>query len=116
MSLADPNDEYNDLIPEGANKVKKAISKTKFYLVVLVIGIIIGAYLQYSLINPLLNSTQNNQCQDCIEIRTLLNKENTCLYNLLPDAKIASKQCKQINQVPLTEQDSNFDLNQEKGL
>ncbi len=116
MSLADPNDEYNDLIPEGAGKVKKALSKTKLYLLVLVIGILIGAYLQYSFINPLMGAAKDSPCQDCIEIRTLLNKENTCLYSLLPDAKAASKQCKLINQTPVIVNDINFDLNQEKGI
>ncbi len=116
MSLADPNDEYSELVPEGGDKIKKALSKTKIYLIVLVVGVLIGAYLQYSLLNPLMGAAQDSPCQDCIEIRTLLNKENTCLYSLVPDAKTASQQCKQINQTPAPIKDINFDLNQEKGV
>jgi hypothetical protein len=116
MSLADPNDDYSELVPEGADKVKNAFNKTKLYLIVLLVGILIGAYLQYSFINPLMGASQDSPCQDCIQIRTLLNKENTCLYSLLPDAKAASKQCKLINQTPAPINDINFDLNQEKGI
>lgn len=93
MSLADPNDDYNELIPAGSGRVRKLLNKAKFYAVILVIGIIIGAYLQYAYFNPIVYNVSTSPCNDCIRTKELLDKENSCLYSLLGDPHSASLQC-----------------------
>jgi hypothetical protein len=99
MSLRDPDEEYSELVPEGAGKVKKFLKKARFYVVILIIGIIIGAYLQYAYFNPLVYQLSTSPCSDCMATKDLLNKENTCLYDLLPNPALASSECRQTQAV-----------------
>jgi|GEM_PF-1146073 len=93
MSLKDPNDEYDELIPEGKNPLTKFLNKNKFLLIVLLVGIIIGVIIQYSLIDPIIAQNIGNTSKDCTYVKDLLNQENDCLYTLIPDPKLASEQC-----------------------
>ena len=93
MSLKDPNDEYDELVPEGSNFFSKLLNKNKKFLIILVVGILIGIFMQYLFINPLINQAQANTCKECTYSKELLNQENDCLYTLLPDAKNASALC-----------------------
>ena len=94
MSLKDPDEDYEELVPEKKGFLGKALRKSKKYLIVLIIGIILGALLQVWLINPIMNSVQVDACKDCFNMKTLLNTEHECLYKLVPDPNKASEQCK----------------------
>ncbi|MEI7961263.1 MAG: hypothetical protein WCI04_02915 [archaeon] len=95
MSLADPNDDYSELVPASAGKMGKIFVKARFYVLFLIIGILIGAYLQFAYITPLFTQSQLNTCSDCTKTKELLSKENNCLYSLLQDPQGASVQCSQ---------------------
>jgi len=110
MSLSDPDEDYSELAGGKKGRVGTAVSGSKKYLLVLVIGIIIGLFLQFYFINPIIASAEASTCKDCTLSKLLLNKENECLYKLLPDAKLASEQCGAIaykEQQALTPKDFN---------
>jgi len=92
MSLKDPTDEYDELVPEKNNFLGKSVKKYKNYFVLLAIGIALGALIQLFFINPIIGDIQGNTCKDCTYSKELLNQENDCLYSLLPD-KNASQEC-----------------------
>jgi len=92
MSLKDPDDEYEELVPERNNFLGKSVKKYKTYFILLIVGILLGILIQLFWINPLINNIQGNTCQDCTYSKELLNQENECLYSLLPD-KNASQEC-----------------------
>ena len=94
MSLKDPDEDYNELVPEKKSFFNKIIGKSKKYLIILVAGIVLGAVIQYWLINPVLNSAQADVCKDCFNLKTVLNEEHECLYRLVPDPTKAAEQCK----------------------
>lgn len=93
MSLKEPNDEYDELVPEGNNFFSKKINKYKLHLILLIIGIILGTMLQFFYINPLVSQFQTGTAQDCLNSKQLLNKQIECLSILVPDPRIASEQC-----------------------
>jgi len=93
MSLSDPDEDYTELAGGKKGRVSQAASGMKKYAIVLVIGIIIGLFLQFYFISPIIASAEASTCKDCSLSKLLLNKENECLYKLLPDAKTASEQC-----------------------
>lgn len=95
MSLSDPSDEYNELVSESSGRLKKVLKKARFYVVILIIGVILGAFLQYAYFNPIVYHLSTSPCSDCIRSKELLNKENTCLYGLLPNPQIVSSECRQ---------------------
>jgi hypothetical protein len=93
MSLKSPDDEYDELVPEGNNFFGKITKKYKLHFILLLIGILLGAFLQFYYINPFISGSMSNSPNDCTNARILLNKENECLYKLLPDARGASEEC-----------------------
>jgi hypothetical protein len=93
MSLKDPDDEYNELFPENAGKIGKIFNKNKKLLIILLIGIILGCALQYFVVNDFVASSIKNTCRTCFNSNEILNKENDCLYSLIPGEKNASQQC-----------------------
>jgi len=93
MSLKDPNDEYDELIPEGNNFFKKILNKNKLLLMVLLGGIILGLIIQFSVIDPIIAQSLGTTNKDCTYTKDLLNQENDCLYSLLPDPRLASEKC-----------------------
>lgn len=94
MSLKDPDDEYDDLVPEKRKgKVGKAASATKKILIILITGMIIGAVLSHFYIEPFINDAQTSVCKDCLAAKELLGKENECLYQFIPDAQGALTAC-----------------------
>ncbi|MFA5931111.1 MAG: hypothetical protein WC821_02240 [archaeon] len=93
MSLKNPDDEYDELVPEGNNFFSKKFNKYKVYLILLIIGIIIGVMLQFFYINPLVSQFQTGTAEDCLNSKQLLNKQIECLSILVPDPRTASEQC-----------------------
>ena len=95
MSLADPDEEYEDLVPKrrGKGRLSGARSKAKLFLVILVIGIIIGIAFGHYYVEPLIGSITENTCSSCLETRDLLAQENDCLYQVVPDAQSALQNC-----------------------
>jgi len=97
MSLKDPEDEYDDLVPDKKKgKVGKAASKAKTFAIILIIGIVLGAIASHMYIEPLLNDMASSSCKSCLESKDLLSKENDCLYQQVPDAKAAAENCTRI--------------------
>jgi len=99
MSLKDPDDDLDELVPQKNNFLSKTFNKYKIYLLLLVIGLVLGAIIQFTYINPILNQSTEGACLDCINTKQLLNNENDCLYTLLPDPKTASEKCAARNYV-----------------
>ncbi|HPM85576.1 MAG: hypothetical protein PHY04_02300 [Candidatus ainarchaeum sp.] len=94
MSLKDPDDEYDEIIKEKHIIPKNIIKKNKLILFTLIIGLIIGSFLQYSLINPLMIDMSSNDCTTIKNTNKMLNEENDCLYYILDSqAKTASEKC-----------------------
>ncbi len=95
MSLKNPDEDYDELItPKKGlfSKFKNPFKKTKFFLIVLIIGIVIGIFLGQYYISPLLTQ-ESNVCKNCVETNQLLSKENECLYTLLPNSQVEINKC-----------------------
>ena len=68
------------------------IQKLQPFVIILIVGILVGIFITTQFINPLLNNTNNNSnCSTHIKTNEILNKENTCLYELLDNSKDISK-------------------------
>ena len=93
MSLKDPNDEYDEILPEGNNFFSKFLKKNKLIILFLLVGILLGVLIQYSVVDPIIAQNTGNTSKDCTYVKDLLNQENDCLYTLLPDPKLASEKC-----------------------
>ena len=93
MSLKDPDDEYDELVPSSKNPFTKIFNSSKKTLSTLLIGVVIGIILTILFLNPIINQTQANVCKDCFYSKELLNKENDCLYSLVPNPNIVSEAC-----------------------
>ncbi|MFA6064886.1 MAG: hypothetical protein WCW44_03690 [archaeon] len=93
MSLKDPSDDYDELIPEGNNPLAKIFNKNKLILFALVVGIALGLIIQYSVIDPMIAQSMGTTNKDCTYAKDLLNQENDCLYTLIQDPKLASEKC-----------------------
>jgi regulatory protein YycI of two-component signal transduction system YycFG len=66
--------------------------KLQPFVIILIVGILVGIFITTQFINPLLNNTNNNSnCSTHIKTNEILNKENTCLYELLDNSKDISK-------------------------
>jgi hypothetical protein len=92
MSLKNPDDEYDELVPEGNNFLDKLVKKYKIHLILFIVGIVLGMFVQFYYIAPLLNGFQTAPSADCATSKLALIQENDCLLSLLPD-KNASKEC-----------------------
>jgi hypothetical protein len=116
MSLRDPDDEYDELVPSSKNPLKKLFNGSKKVFALVLIGLIIGVALTILVINPLLNQAQADVCKDCFYAKELLNKENDCLYSLVPNPKTVSEECgaqkvTQTNTMPPIQKDFNEETN-----
>ncbi len=88
MSLKDPAEEYDDLLPEKPSIFNFSTKKIKIPILILIIGIIIGMFFTHYYIEPFFQETSiNSNCSSCIQTKEALNKENECLYELLNNAK-----------------------------
>lgn len=92
MSLKNPDDEYDDLLPDKPKLFNFNTKKMQPYIIVLIIGIIIGIFLTNQYIDPFLkNNEDNSNCTKYVQTNEILNKENTCLYELLDSSKDINK-------------------------
>ena len=96
MSLINPDNEYDEIIPKkkSSGKIKRLFSKTKFVIIILIIGIIIGILFGHYYIEPFLNESGDNQLKLCIASKEILTIENDCLYKLIENPQELIKQCK----------------------
>ena len=91
MSLNDldkEDEEYEDLAPrkrKGKGIRKKIFSKTKIFLIILIVGILIGVMLGHYYIEPILSEAEGSSCKSCLVSKELLTKEHDCLYSLIQD-------------------------------
>ena len=94
MSLKDPDEDINDLVPEKRKgKLGGAAAKSKMLLFALIVGLILGGFAMHYFVEPMLKEAASSTCKDCLATKELLGKENDCLYNLVPDAKAAIASC-----------------------
>jgi len=91
MSLKDPDDEYDELVPNKKRLFK--LPNWKKTALLLGAGILLGIIIQLILINPIIYSPQSSGCTECLFTKEMLNTENDCLYSLLENPKSASEQC-----------------------
>lgn len=99
MSLANPDEEYENLVDSKHKKKSRLkgkfgnlFKKTKLGLILLIIGILVGIMLGHYYIEPLLTN-ESGICETCLEAKELLNKENSCLYELIDDPQMAINTC-----------------------
>ncbi len=96
MSLKDPDEDYEDLVPEKKRKGKShgKMSKIKLFFIILVIGFILGVIVGHYYLEPIINSveplTNNN---DCLTANQLLSQENSCLYEQIAQPQQAAEKC-----------------------
>lgn len=94
MSLKNPDDDYDELINEKSIFPKGLMKKSQMYLFILLIGLILGALIQYYAINPIVADLSSSDCATIKNTNQLLNAENDCLYYALGDeAKTVSEKC-----------------------
>ena len=93
MSLKDPDDDYDELVPHGNDFLGKLAGKAKPKLIFLIIGIVLGLFIHYYLINPFIIADSQQISKDCLNSKLILNKENECLYTLVPEPKSAGEKC-----------------------
>ncbi len=111
MSLKDPNDDYDELVDEKGILPKGLFKKSRMYLFILLIGLVLGAFVQYYAINPIVADLSSSECISIKNTNHLLNTENDCLYYVLGvDAKTASETCAIRN---LIEKKNSKDFNEE---
>jgi len=111
MSLKDPDEDYDELINQKSILPKGLFKKSKMLLFMLIIGIVIGAFLQYYLLNPILFDLSTTGCVPIKNTNQLLNAENDGLYYALgTEAKTASEKCASRN---LIEKQTIKDINEE---
>ncbi len=98
MSLADPYEEYEELIDKptkrgkAKNKLHSILLKSRFVLIIFLVGLICGILFGHAFIEPLLAQESSSVCKTCITSKELLSKEINCLYQLLdnPTEQIAT--------------------------
>jgi hypothetical protein len=104
MSLKDPDEDINDLVPEKRKgKLGGAAAKSKMLLFALIVGLILGGFAMHYFVEPMLKEAASSTCKDCLATKELLGKENDCLYSLVPDAKAAIASCTNQAYVPETQ-------------
>ena len=109
MSLKDPEDEYDDVISEKKSRFRGKGKKSKGLLLILLVGVILGAALMHYGIEPIIAEAQFSLCKDCLSSKELRDQENDCLYSLVPDAQTAINSCTPKAPAP---SDDNLDTNQ----
>ncbi len=111
MSLKDPDDDYDELVNEKSILPKGLFKKSKMLIFMILIGIIIGAFLQYYVLNPIISDLSSSDCISIKNTNQLLNTENDCLYYALgAESKNASQKCATRN---LIEKQNAKDFNEE---
>ncbi len=93
MSLKDPDDDYDELVPQGNDFFGKLIGKAKPKVIFLIIGLILGLLIHYYLINPFIIADAQEVSKNCLNSKLILNKENECLYTLVSEPKLAGEKC-----------------------
>jgi hypothetical protein len=95
MSLADPDEEYEDLVPQkrSSGRLKGVAGKAKLFLILVVIGIIIGIAVGHYFVEPMLDNANAQTYSNCLETKEILSQENSCLYQLVPNAQEALTNC-----------------------
>ncbi|MFA5763467.1 MAG: hypothetical protein WC915_01490 [archaeon] len=89
MSLADPYEEYEELVGkpskrgQAKNKLQSILLKSRFILIIFIVGLICGILFGHTFIEPLLAQESSNTCKTCVASKELLSKEINCLYTLL---------------------------------
>jgi flagellar motor component MotA len=111
MSLKDPDEEYEELVNEKSIIPKGLFKKSKMLIFLLLIGIVIGIFLQYYMLNPIVTDLSTASCASIKSTNQLLNAENDCLYYALgTESKNASEKCATRN---LIERQNIQDFNEE---
>ncbi len=62
--------------------------KTKIFLLILIIGILIGSMLGHYYIEPILGEMEGSSCKSCMASKELLTKEHDCLYSIIGDTTL----------------------------
>jgi len=95
MSLADPDEEYEDLVPQkrSSGRLKGVASKAKLFLIIIIIGVLIGVVVGHYFVEPILGDVNSKSYSTCLETKEILTQENNCLYQLVPDAQNALENC-----------------------
>ena len=99
MSLNDldkNDDPYEDLAPKrrrGRRKSGKIVGKTKIFVIILILGILIGVFAGHYYIEPLLSEIEGSNCTSCLASKELLTKEHDCLYSIIGDVSLINS-CK----------------------
>jgi hypothetical protein len=94
MSLNDidkDDEEYDNVAPrrkKGRGIGKKIFGKTKIFLLILIIGVLIGAMLGHYYIEPVIAEATGSSCKSCLISKELLTKEHDCLYTLIGDTTL----------------------------
>ncbi|MDD3084002.1 MAG: hypothetical protein PHP82_03195 [Candidatus ainarchaeum sp.] len=96
MSLGNPDEEYEEIINKkhkSKGKIGRIFSKTKLFLILIIIGLIIGILFGHFYIEPFLENT-TSQLKICIDSKELLSAENLCLYKSINNPQEIINQCK----------------------
>jgi len=96
MGLKDIDDFEEDEIETPRKKKRKLFTipkKFKIWVVLILIGIIIGLVAGHFYLEPILNEAGVNACNQCFTAREILTKESDCLYNYISDAKMVVDGC-----------------------
>ena len=111
MSLKDPDEDYEELVNEKSILPKGMFKKSKMLIFILLVGIIIGIFLQYYVFNPIITEMSTASCASIKNTNQLLNAENDCLYYALgTESKNASEKCATRN---LIEKQNTKEFNEE---
>jgi cytochrome c biogenesis protein ResB len=103
MSLANPDEEYEDLIETKGRRGKskgrfgKILKVSKLALIILIIGILFGILFGHYYVEPLLQNEESSICKTCLETKEILTKENECLYSILDSPQEEINKCIQKN-------------------
>ena len=85
------DEEYEDIAPKrkkGKGLCKKLFGKTKIFLLILIIGILIGTMLGHYYVEPILGEMEGSSCKSCMASKELLTKEHDCLYSIIGDTTL----------------------------
>jgi len=102
MSLNDldkEDDEYDEILPKkkrGKGRAGKVFGKTKNILIILIIGLVIGALLGHYYLEPLIAEIDGSTCTSCLASKELLTKESDCLYSIIQDTTLINS-CKNVD-------------------
>jgi hypothetical protein len=93
MSLLN-TDEFEDIQPrKKSGKIKSIFSKTKFILIILLVGIVLGIIIGQFYLDPILNLNENTLLKSCLNTNELLSKENYCLYTEVENPQKLIENC-----------------------